>query len=190
MNDGHRKRRRSYNIPGHAHALTFSCFQRRKFLSKDRTRQWFVEALEAARQKLGFHVWAYVVMPEHAHVLIWPTGKNYEMRRILEAIKLPVSRKALAFIRRENPKYLNAMRDEQPNGAVAHRFWQRGGGFDRNVVEPKVVWSEIEYIHGNPIRRGLCERALDWPWSSAADYAGLRQGPVTIDKSSLPFGES
>ena len=39
----HRKHLKSYNIPGHAHELTFPCFHRLPLFSKDRTRQWFVE---------------------------------------------------------------------------------------------------------------------------------------------------
>jgi hypothetical protein len=69
----HRKACKRYNTPGHAHALTFSCFRRQAFLSKDQSRQWLIEAIDRARQKLHFHVWAYVIMPEHAHLLVWPT---------------------------------------------------------------------------------------------------------------------
>jgi putative transposase len=42
MTSPHRKRVRSYNEPGHAHELTFSCFHRLPLLSRDRTRQWFI----------------------------------------------------------------------------------------------------------------------------------------------------
>jgi putative transposase len=33
-----------------------------------------------------------------------------------------------------------------------------------------VVQASLEYIHNNPAKRGLCERALDWKWSSARWY--------------------
>lgn len=59
------------------------------------------------------------------------------------------------------------------------RFWQPGGGYDRNVVEVATVHQMIEYLHANPIRRGLVEHAEDWEWSSARWYAGIR--PVRID---------
>ena len=36
------------------------------------------------------------------------------------------------------------------------------------------------------IRRGLCERPEDWPWSSASYYADGRPGPLAIDRHSLP----
>ncbi len=32
--------------------------------------------------------------------------------------------------------------------------------------------NHIEYIHFNPVKRGLVERGADWKWSSARDYAG------------------
>ena len=64
----HRKLCRRYDIPGHAHALTFSCYRRLRLLSKDRTRGWMVEALARAPKQAGFHVWACVIMPEHVHL--------------------------------------------------------------------------------------------------------------------------
>ncbi|WP_437188352.1 hypothetical protein SH668x_001796 [Planctomicrobium sp. SH668] len=47
----HRKACRRFNEPGHAHALTFSCFRRQPLLTKDRSRQWLVEAIEKAREQ-------------------------------------------------------------------------------------------------------------------------------------------
>src|SRR5690349_16320451 len=101
----YRKKCRRINDPGHAHALTFSCFQRRPFLSKDRSRQWLVDSIAAARRKHGFHVWAYVIMPEHVHLLIWPIAAVYNVSSILTSIKHPVSRAAVAFVKREAPAF-------------------------------------------------------------------------------------
>ena len=41
----------------------------------------------------------------------------------------------------------------QPNGEVHYRFWQRGGGYDRNITDPATLRVMIEYIHNNPVRR-------------------------------------
>ena len=59
-----------YDIPGHAHFLTFSCYRRLPLLGKDRSRWWFVQALEKARRRHHFDPWAWVLMPEHVHLLI------------------------------------------------------------------------------------------------------------------------
>jgi REP-associated tyrosine transposase len=186
MNMGHRKTCRRYNDPGHAHALTFSCYRRQPFLSKDGSRRWLIEAIERARVKHGFHIWAYVVMPEHAHLLLWPTGPDYDISEILRSIKQSVANKALTYVRRVAPGFLGQMEDRQPNGAIHYRFWQRGGGYDRNVVEPETVHRQVDYLHHNPVRRGLCAKPEEWFWSSAADYVGARVGPLKIDRETLP----
>ena len=84
-----------YNEPGDAHELTFSCFKRRRFLSKNRTRQWLAEAIAKATHP--FHVWCYVFMPQHAHLLIWPSEPEHSIEAILQSIKQSVSRRALIF---------------------------------------------------------------------------------------------
>lgn len=180
------KRCKRFNDVGHAHEFTFSCFRRQLFLSGDLARQWLIDAIESARKKHEFHIWAYVVMPEHVHLLIWPTTARYDVSKILASIKIPVTRRAVSHVRKTSPGFLSRMRDIQPNGEVHYRFWQRGGGYDRNSTEPTTIWSEIEYIHGNPLRRGLCKRAEDWYWSSAGVYAGVRDGPMSVDRDSLP----
>src|SRR5207249_7227289 len=66
------KRRRRFDEAGQARELTFSCYRRHRFLSRDRTRQWFVEEMEAARREFPIDLWAYVIMPEHVHLLVYP----------------------------------------------------------------------------------------------------------------------
>ena len=125
-------------------------------------------------------------MPEHAHLLIWPTKLEYDISAILNSLKQSVAKRALVYVRREAPSFLARLEDRQPNGDLHYRFWQRGGGYDRNIVEPKTAYQQIDYMHLNPVRRGLCEKPEDWYWSSAADYAGVRVGPLRLDRESLP----
>jgi putative transposase len=177
---------RRYNDVGHSHSLTFTCFHRKAFLSKDRTRLWLIDALSMARERLHFDIWAYVIMSEHVHVLLYPHQPDYSISRILEAIKLPVTRHAKNYLLHNAPEALNQMCDRQPNGHNAYRFWQRGGGYDRNLFEPDAIHSEIEYIHNNPVRRGLVEKAEQWRWSSAGWYAGITDVMLMPDVESLP----
>ena len=101
----HRKTRVASNEPGHAHELTFSCFQRLPLLSKDRTRTWFVEALDRTRKRYRLELWAYVIMPEHVHLLLWPTKDPHSMSAILKSMKQPVARAAIRFLRAKNSKW-------------------------------------------------------------------------------------
>ncbi len=181
-----RKTCKRYNIAGHAHALTFTCFRGQPLLSKDRSRTWLIEAIARAQAKHGFDLWAYCIMPEHAHLLLWPTHASYEISDILNSIKQSVAKRALLFLPSAAPAFLPHLEDRQPNGRTSYRFWQRGGGYDRNLFEPQAIYQEIDYMHANPVRRGLCLRPEDWLWSSAADYLGLRQGPIVLQRASLP----
>jgi putative transposase len=175
-----------YNLAGHAHSLTFTCFHRQPILEKDRCRAGLIDALVRARQKHNFDLWAYCLMPQHAHILLWPTHGPYDISDILSSVKQSVAKRALLFVQREAPGFLKRMEDCQPSGRTCHRFWQRGGGYDRNLYEPGVIYRQIDYIHANPVRRGLCARPEDWLWSSAADYAAIRKGPAPLQLDSLP----
>ena len=183
-NDGEvpvRKTRTTFNLPGHAHELTFSCQGRLPLLNRDRTRQWFVDAVDAARTRHSFEIWAFVVMPEHAHVLIFPTKSSYDLTKILSAIKLPVARRAMRWLRAHSPDFLDRLRVDQPHGSVEHRFWLPGGGYDRNIVKLDTAWTSVRYLHDNPVRRGLAPKATHWPWSSARQYAGRADVVLRID---------
>jgi putative transposase len=182
----HFKACRRYNDPGHAHSLTFSCFRRQPFLTRDRACHWLAEAVAKAQAAHDFDLWAYVFMPEHVHLVVCPRRDKYDVSKFLAAVKLPVTRKALAYVREHAPSFLTRMADVAPSGQRQHRFWQRGGGYDRNLWSEKALLAEFDYVHANPVRRGLCKSPEAWLWSSAADYAQLREGPLEISLDSLP----
>jgi len=76
----------------------------------------------------------------------------------------------------------------QRPGVTTFRFWQEGPGYDRNLTEPKTVLHAIDYVHDNPVRRGLVRRAVDWKWSSARYHLldPPRQFPGLPQVHSLP----
>ena len=166
----------------HAYELTFSCFHRYQFLNRDRTRQWFIEALADARRDLPFDLWAYVVMPEHVHVLAYPRDPEATISRIRSAIKEPVARRAIAYLEEHAPEWL-AKITVREGQRVRRRFWQPGGGYDRSAITIETVQSMIDYIHANPVRRNLVDSASDWEWSSARWYAGLEPVPIEMDRT-------
>ena len=86
----------------------------------------------------------------------------------------PVGRKAIAFLRDNKPEWLARLTVLQKDGKVEHRFWQAGGGYDRNAVKPPTVVEMIEYIHNNPVKRGYVDLPEHWRYSSARNYLGQR----------------
>jgi len=117
-------------------------------------------------------------MPEHVHVLVYPGDIPEQISAFLQALKEPVARKAIRYLKEQSPKWLARITVHEGRRA-RRRFWQPGGGYDRNITSTKALRAMIDYIHANPVRRGLVARAEDWEWSSARWYAGLR--PVKLD---------
>jgi len=179
-----RKTRRNYDEPGDAHELTFSCFKMRPFLTSDRTCQYLADAIVRARTLHAFDVWAYVFMPEHVHLLIWPTREEYSIAAIRKSIKQSVARKALRYLRRQNPGGLKQL--ATGHVGLPYQFWMEGGGYDRNAVYPKSLSSMVDYIHNNPVESGLVDSADEWYWSSFRQWEGMGDGPVSLDLDSFP----
>ncbi len=139
-------------------------------------------------------------MPEHVHLIRWPNNPMLRVRALLAAIKwpvsLPVSRRALPFVKQRAPHFLANMRGLQPNGRRSHRFWQRGGGYDRDLHDAGTIHATIDYLHANPVRAGLGPanparaglvlRPGLWRWSNAACFAGTGAMPLKPDVDSIP----
>ncbi|MEA3318209.1 MAG: hypothetical protein U9R54_09650 [Bacteroidota bacterium] len=49
-----------------------------------------------------------------------------------------------------------------------------------NIKEPENEYTQVcfNYIHQNPVKARLVKNAVDWKFSSAIDYAGLRNGEL------------
>lgn len=174
------KTRRAWDEPGHAHFLTYSCVHRWPLLSRDRSRQWVVQALESAREHLHLQLWAFVIMPEHVHVVLLPPP-DCAMARVLANLKHSVATAAHEWLRQTNQTdWLARLTVRYPSRTV-FRFWEAGGGFDHNLWHDKPLRVVVDYVHQNPVRRGLVDHPLDWPWSSARFWDGRDDVPIRMD---------
>jgi putative transposase len=109
------------------------------------------------------------------------------MSTVLRAVKEPVAKKALVWTRRHAPHFLPAMADVQPRGRTTHRFRQRGGGYDRNLRSAHDVHEKLQYIHENPVRRGLVATPGDWYWSIYRAWEQRIDQPISIDRATCPI---
>ena len=57
----------------HLHFLTPSTYRRVRLFDSEKFRRHWVQALGELRRELGFKIAGYVLMPEHFHLLIWPS---------------------------------------------------------------------------------------------------------------------
>ena len=125
------------------------------------------------------------MMPEHVHLLIHPTTAEPAIDRYLARVKQPFSRRVRKLLKSSNNQaLLDQLTVRERPGKQAFRFWQEGPGFDRNLFTQLAILYSINYIHENPVKRGLCHNAVDWKWSSARFYLSE---PPRQQITPLPF---
>jgi len=162
---------------GELHFLTFSCYRRLPLLGTVRARNVFVEALGKIRQRYRFLLVGYVVLPEHVHLLI-SEPPEVTPSMVLKVLKQRVSRDLRKRKRRARPGQLRLSFLNGREGPP--RFWQPRF-YDFNLYSAKKKREKLEYMHANPVQRGLVQHPKDWPWSSFSFYAKGETGLVAID---------
>jgi putative transposase len=110
-------------------------------------------AVTRMRQKQRFTLTAWVFLPDHWHAIIY-LPHPLSISQAMSAIKVS-SMVAVNHGRREKGE-----------------LWQERF-FDHALRTVKKYGKPVEYIHRNPVKRGLAERLEDWKWSSFPEYAGV-----------------
>lgn len=175
-----------FNTPGHAHELTISTNQKESFFLDDTACKLMLDSISKSKEKFGFHLWAYVVMPDHVHILLWPNGYQYDIGKIQQSINGLMSRRYSRLLLRVNPQHRAGFLETGRRGSV-FKFWQKGGGFDRNFFTPKAIHNCIRYIEKNPVCAKLVSHANEYPWSSAWYSSTKEKWRPLVDRETIPF---
>jgi len=138
--------------PHGTYFVTFSTWERRRLLVVESYVRLFLKTLYGYRRQGRFELHAFVVMPEHVHLLLTPAS-DVTLERSIQFIK---------------GGYSHALRVElDRKGEV----WQRGFS-DHRSRDAADFDAHRDYIHGNPVKRGLVESASDYRYCSA--YPGFK----------------
>ena len=99
-----------------------------------------------AGQRYDLHAW--VVMPNHVHVVVWP-HPNHTLSDILHSWKSYTSKQTNKLLHRDG-----------------ETFWQ-GESFDHWIRDDAERARLVSYVEDNPVKARFCQRPEDWKWSSA-----------------------
>ncbi len=155
-----------YSDPGRARFLTFSCQKRLPSLKQESCRDIAAACLLEAAEKTGNDLPAWVIMPNHLHLILHNNLGEDTVTSMLASFKIRTARAILPVIRESSPKLFQLSLDTSGKP----RLWLRGGGYDRILVSGQEVEEKIAYIIKNPVRMGLCLHPEEYPWSSAFQY--------------------
>lgn len=120
-------------------------------------------ALDEARHSGGFAIFAYVIMPDHLHFITDGALKVRDTLRFLNGIS---SHRVICHLKEKNyTTSLAKLQDAPKARGHAHSFWD-GHSHALPLFSESFFMQRVNYIHRNPVRAGLVERAEDYRWSS------------------------
>ncbi len=141
---------RLYATPGQAFAAQDRALARNQgthWLTDARVARQVVEAIrDGERQEALYHSEAWVVMPNHVHLLILP---HAPLRHITHWLKGTTARQSNLLL-----------------GRTGEPFWQHES-YDHWARSERELHQITAYIEENPVSAGLTATPEDWPWSSA-----------------------
>ncbi|MDD3080288.1 MAG: transposase [Paludibacter sp.] len=136
-----------------------------------------LESLEYCQKNKGLIIYAWVLMSNHLHAIVGSSGENkvsdiwrdfkkFTSKEIIEAIKneLGESRSEWMLNRFEYA-------GKNDNKIKNYKFWQDGNDA-QGIYLNDYFEQKLNYIHQNPVKAEIVDRAEDYRYSSAIDYAG------------------
>ena len=151
---------------GHWHLITCSCYRRMPLLGTPKARDTFLKILSQVRDRYNFGLFGFVVMPEHVHLPISEPNIS-DPSMVMKVLKQRVSRELRKKKRRAAIGRMYLW--EEPALKLHAHFWQPRY-YDFNVWRARKRNEKMNYMHFNPVKRGLVESPKDWKWSSYRFY--------------------
>ncbi len=135
-------------VPGAFYFITTKCWQGRALFQVREIAELMMSTLFHYRDSGASLLHEFVIMPDHVHLILTPNPET-SLEKAVQLIK----------------------------GGSSHRIHKERGnrmeiwqvGFHDWTIRDTEDWkAKANYIHMNPVRARLCERAEDWPYSSAS----------------------
>lgn len=137
-------------------------------------------ALDEARTSGKFLILAYVIMPDHLHVITDGEKKASVIHRFINGI---ISRRVIDHLKQEgHAASLQKLRHEEYRRGHLYSLWDHHPN-TRLLTSESMFMQRVHYTHQNPVRLGLVEKAEDYRFSSARIWnrRPLADEPLLVD---------
>ncbi|NOS99661.1 MAG: transposase [Phycisphaerales bacterium] len=180
-------RLRRHDEPGHIHFLTVSTYRRLQFFRHESVCDAFITAMTRTRESCPIRWLGYVVMPEHVHLVVLPQLSAVDdpvpisvVLRYLKGASGRLAKEALRDVWRRQASLGTRPLNEWATGAGERPFW-KPRGYDFNLFHDEKLREKLDYIHANPVRRGLVQQPEAWQFSSFRFYDSGDDLPIAMD---------
>ena len=161
------------------HFITFAVVEWIDVFTRKEYKDIVIESLKHCQDQKGLNIHAWVMMSNHVHFIL-SAKEGFKLSFILRDFKKFTSSEITKAIESN----INESRKDwmlkifKTAGSVnvrntSYQFWRQ----DNKPVELdtiKMIDQRLEYLHNNPVEAGIVDRAEDYLYSSARDYAGIK----------------
>jgi len=169
-----------------AYYLTSVAHNRLPIFQKDTIKQIICNAFDEARKSGMIMIFAYVIMPDHTHVLTDNTKTIKEVLRYINGI----SAKRLIDHLRSNgyESSLAKLRIQERENRHKHSVYEHHPNAVRITGEDAFM-QKVNYIHLNPVKAGLVEHPDAYLHSSSRQWHGraLEEEPLWTDHKQIKW---
>lgn len=151
-------------------------------------RDVIIESLDYCKKHKGLIPYGYVIMSNHIHLII--QSKEGKLSDLIRDFKKFTSKNILEKIQTEPESRREWMLERFSKATESHsrnktyQFWQYGNHAEEIYTLP-FLWEKLNYIHLNPIRAGLVDKAHHYLYSSASNYV-LGNGLLDVELADNP----
>ena len=177
---------RDQNLP---HFITATVVDWVDVFTRKNYKDIIVECLEFCIKNKSMILYGYVIMSNHIHMIV--QSENGKLSDLLRDFKKFTTSKIIETIKSEPESRREWMLERFQLATESHsrnknyQFWQYGN-HPEEIYSTKFLWSKLDYIHLNPVRAGIVEKASHYTYSSASNYV-LDKGLLKIEKAAIPI---
>jgi putative transposase len=168
-----------FNIENYCHFITSKTHRNAKIFSNEKTSQLLIQTIFEVREKLNFLLIAFVVMPDHVHLMLIPNKRN-TISDVVRHIKVRFARKYNKVSRGINsPDYgvdthktgnlaqhnKNQIHRVGNSSQTETKVWQESF-YDHVIRNRKELVERLNYVYYNPVKAGLVDKPEDYKYSS------------------------
>ncbi|MBS1794376.1 MAG: transposase [Acidobacteria bacterium] len=169
--------------------LTSVTHHRLPVFQKEKLAEIAAGAFAEARKSGGILIFAYVIMPDHYHLLTDSNRKSSEVLRFMNGIS---ARRVIDYLKENDfTSSLNKLRQETKKHEYKYSLWEHHPNVF-SVNNEATFMQKVNYIHQNPVRAGLVEKAEDYRYSSARIWGRrpLDDEPLAADLDKIEWREA
>lgn len=189
-----------FNIPGHIHFVTTKTIGNKKIFKDNEYCGLLLKDIDFYRNKLGFKLFGYCLMPDHVHLIVWWDPDQYmdlTISKIIQGIKGHSARQIIDYLKnkgRRGPltsseknrlgQGTQATRGFYPHRRMSeqqYKIWQPSF-YDFNIYSEYKFEQKLNYIHNNPVKAGIVNEPCDYKYSSARNYHLGDESLIKIDR--------